>query len=413
MNDPSRRLLMIARHFPPLNVSGAARLESFARHLPNAGWATTVVSARDDDMTEADTLESDLPPSCRVVRAFAADVKTVFSAFGGYPAVLAFPDRNALWIVDGVRQALRCCRRERFDALLSTSPVVSAHCIAFVTKRVVGLPWIIDLRDPWNDEAPFGRFLTKLDDRLEHFLLTRADAITVTTPGMVEEITRVHGIEIGRKTHLVGNGYEEDAVARALSGATAPDSFRIVHIGDTPPNRDAVTFLRALRICLDRRTVPADISVELIDGESELVRTAIGALGLGSLVHTTPRVAHPVALERIARAAVLLLMQPNPIHRLAIPAKSYEYLRSGRMILAVTDECSETARLLRGYGGVRIAPGDADAIAASLGAIHVLWKTAPGRVFERDVSVYTRRRQAEALGRLLDTFASSAPEPRP
>jgi glycosyltransferase involved in cell wall biosynthesis len=409
---PARRLLMVARDFPHAATSGALRAASFARYLPEHGWTTTVITIRRSFHGFADAnLEQALPPDCRIFEAFGFDTKTVFSWRGRYPAILAFPDREASWIAGGIRQALRACRETCVDAILSTSPAVSAHAIALMVGRITGLPWIAELRDPWNLDAPRGAFLRRLDRRLERLVLRAADAVVVVTPGHGADLAREHGSEVGDKVRLLPNGYDEDAMTPLLASAPPATPFTVVHVGSCLPTyRDPFPFLRAVRICLDRNDLPADVSIELVGTPMDATLTdEVARLGLGAWLRLRGRVSHREALTVIARASLLLMLQTRPEHDRSIPAKAYEYLRTDRTILAIARDGSETEQLMRGYDGVLVAPpGDAEAIARALAQAHRAWRADPGHRFVRSVAHYSRRRVATDLARLLDELRATA-----
>src|SRR5207247_7453171 len=69
-------------------------------------------------------------------------------------------------------------------------------------------------------------------------------------------------------------------------------------------------------------------------------------LGLHGVIQVAGRVPHQEALQRLGKAAVLLLLQASDDTRSLIPAKAFEYLRVGRPILGLTLE-GATADLLK------------------------------------------------------------------
>jgi hypothetical protein len=89
-----------------------------------------------------------------------------------------------------------------------------------------------------------------------------------------------------------------------------------------------------------------------------------------------------------------------------IPAKLYEYLRSGRPIFAVTDPAGDTAAALRECGGGDIARIDDAAdierrLEMFLSGLHA--RTAAA-VAPEIAARYSRRAQTAALAALFDTF---------
>jgi hypothetical protein len=70
-------------------------------------------------------------------------------------------------------------------------------------------------------------------------------------------------------------------------------------------------------------------------------------------VNLLPRIPYTQALEEYLVSDALLLMQAkNCDHQ--IPAKTYEYFRLGKPILALTSDNGDTASLLRDVGGSTI-----------------------------------------------------------
>lgn len=407
-----RHLLMITLDFPPVATSGALRLASFARHLPEHDWRTTVLTIRGSFYADFETGGVDpLPPDCEVVRAFGFDIKRALSWRGRYAGALAFPDRAVPWVGDGVRQALAVCRRQPIDAIVSSSPVVSAHLIGYVVKKLTGRPWVADLRDPWNLLTPHGALLRRLDEALERRLLSAADRITAVNPGLLADLGRRLGEGTRSRSRLLANGYDESAMASVLESATRPTRFSIIHTGSCqPPYRDPTSFFRAVRLCLDRGDLPATTSIDLIGAPvNSALQAEVVRLQLGSHVQPRARMVHREALQATARAALLLVLQTRPDHDLCVPVKTYEYLRTDRAILGLVRAGGETARLLRGFAGVTlVSPDDVEGIAAALAAIHRAWAAGQADRFTRDVACYSRQRIAAELAAVLDEMRAAA-----
>src|SRR5262249_33231057 len=144
-----------------------------------------------------------LPADCRVYSAFGFDTKTVLSIRNRYPLFLATPDRDISWFPHAVVSCLRVCRTEQPHVLLSTSPPVTAHCIGLAVQRLTKLPWVVELRDPWNLDTPLGPLSRRLDRHLEHRSLMAADRVVVTTAALAEDLTRRFGNAVGRKITVV------------------------------------------------------------------------------------------------------------------------------------------------------------------------------------------------------------------
>src|SRR5882762_1200482 len=113
MSLRTRRLLMVAFHFPPFaGSSGVQRTLRFAQHLPTFGWQAVVLSAHPRAYeTTSDDLLSEIPSDTHVERAFALDTARHLSIANRYPAALARPDRWMSWRWGAVAAGMRLIER--------------------------------------------------------------------------------------------------------------------------------------------------------------------------------------------------------------------------------------------------------------------------------------------------------------
>jgi hypothetical protein len=407
-----RRFLMVARDFPPCNSAASLRALAFTRHLGTEGWDTAVVTIRSafHDSTDP-SLVARVPDSMRIYRAWGVDSRR-FSIRGRYPRLLAFPDRSASWALAAACQGLRAVRQGQVSALLSTSPPVTAHCVGFFLKRITQLPWIVELRDPWNSGGLVGPLSRRLDAWLEHRVLDAADRIVVTTDGLAAELARRFGASIGARACVVRNGYEADALCRRTATSPATPRFTIVHTGLTGvPGRDPQVVLEIIRECLDEGDLPADLAVQFMGSEKsevEWLRRVSAKLHLDRVVDVRAHRPHEEALAAMCDASLLLLLQTAEDLRHCIPAKAYEYLSTGRAILAVAPADGETARFLRPFPGVSIVPpDDRSAIRGALFAAHAAWVSGCAS-YERPATELARYSRQEAAKRLAGVLSSVA-----
>ena len=406
-----RRLLMIVRDYPPANTPAALRALGFARYLPEFGWDMSVVTARVASHSPCDAnLSRQAPEGRSVYRAFGFDSKDVFSVFGHYPGLLAVPDRNVSWLPDGVIQALRAVRRESIDVLLSSGPPLTALWIAHVVQRMTGLPWVADIRDLWDGPPAHARLSRSMESRLASRLLRSCDRVTVVTEEIADGLSRLYGVDVTDKLHILPNGFDEDAFAQLEPAGPSSERFTIAHVGYASGNyRNPRPFFAALRACLDREALPKDMLVSFIGADAGTVQSLSQTFGLQDVVRVRERIAYLDALREMCNASALLLLQSEEF-RHAVPAKTYEYLRSGRPIVALATPDGESARLLRQFAGVFLAPpDDASEVGACLETAHRAWRAA--QVFDRStqqLGQYSRRSVAASLAKILDR--TRAPE---
>src|SRR6476469_7342643 len=181
-----KRVLMIAYHFPPLNVSsGIQRTLRFAQQLPGFGWQPIVLSVHPRAYASVDDRSnSEIPADLIVRRAFALDSARHLALGGHYASFLCLPDRWWTWWLGAVPAGMKMIRQFRPDAIWSTYPIPTAHLIGRALHRRSGLPWIADFRDPMAQEGypadPAGHRFYRW---IEHQALAHAARSVFTAPG--------------------------------------------------------------------------------------------------------------------------------------------------------------------------------------------------------------------------------------
>jgi glycosyltransferase involved in cell wall biosynthesis len=404
-----RRVLMVAFHFPPLRgSSGFLRTLKFVRYLPRHGWSPVVLTAGVRAYAETDPgLMGQVPPEVPVHRSFALDAGRHLALRGRSPAFLRLPDRYATWIPGAVAAGLRLIRRHRVDAIFSTYPVPSAHCIGMALAALSGKPWVADFRDPmWDEYLEGTRLSIGLRKRIEAASMRRCRKAILATAGMREVFAaRYPGLE--GKLSVITNGYdEEDFRGIAEPEPATGGAVTFVHAGLLEKvDRNPIPFFRGLKLALERGAIPSgSLAVRLIGtGNHDEYAEELRRLGLAEVVRLQPPIPYHDALAAMAASDTLLLFQ-GPSCNAQIPAKAYEYLRIGKPILALTPAEGATGRLIGETASGRVVdPEDPEAIAAAL-ARWIAEARKDGALPRADRATaarFSREKQAEALAARL------------
>jgi glycosyltransferase involved in cell wall biosynthesis len=375
-------LLLVAYFYPPCRDTGAHRPAAMAKWLRRLGHRVTVLttsaygsqSGADEDNVvrtiDLQRLRARLHGHDRVDALFDSDT------YSGKPHLLSrvlVPEPLvAAWAPFARSRALRLNRRERFDCVITSSPPESVHAVGRALARR-GVPWIADLRDAWTFEPirpPFPTALQRrLDERLEKRWLGAADSVVCVSRPVADDLRMRLGIE----PWLVPNGWDPDLVEPG-PGVTAgdildPKRLSLVYTGRFGSyGRNPGPLVRALGELA--RTDPAVASrLELVvagpltEAEAELMRTDVSPariLAAGSL----PR-DQALALQRAADALLLLA---SPQRTQLLNFKLFEYLATGRPILALAAG-TEAGTVVEETGGAAVP---ADDVAAIVGALRRL-----------------------------------------
>lgn len=392
--------------------SGHLRTLGFARYLPDFGWRPIVLSA--DPMAYPRTMPiqaNTIPDGCTVRRAFAPDISRHLAIRGRYPGFLAQPDRWALWRPAAIAAGMQLIRRHHVDALWSTYPIMSAHCIAYALHRLTRLPWVADFRDPVAASVePGNRHSVASQQRWERTVLARAGGVVLTTPGARRGYeSRFPDAAKAGRLHVIPNGFDEAAFSALSLPAPTIDSphrqLHLVHSGMLyADGRNPLPFLTAVARLKARRAVSADsLDIALrASGSEPMYARELQRLDIADVVTLAPAISSQAALCEQAKADGLLLFQGARFDH-QIPAKLYEYLRVGRPIFALVHAAGDTAALLSESGGSERVPiDDVDIITERLVLfLNALRRGEGPRPRAEVVARYSRRAGAEALASLL------------
>jgi glycosyltransferase involved in cell wall biosynthesis len=452
-------LLLIAYYFPPAGGAGVQRWAKLVKYLIRLGWRVHVVSVRDGCYFATDpTLLADIPAEVEVQRCSSMELErlawvqrlkrrvgpvdiavpgsadhsgaphrtgTLRRLLGHWAHALlrqgraaVVPDPQLGWVPFAYRAACKVIESQRIDCVVSTSAPLSAHLVGMLLKRRFALPWVADFRDPWAHDPMALRKFATAHTFLEARILKHADQVLCVSQPMVPLLAKNDPRYRDNKYHVVRNGYDvedfENIEALQAGGQDlAPtDAWRIVCTGSIYGKITLVPFLRALHRLL--RHGAAQKVHFLLVGQLDRCAQAdfqatISKLQLQDHCVHLPYVPHAQALAHQAAAHLLLLpLYGGEAAYHVASGKLYEYLASGRPILALADPGVAAQAVQHSEAGKVVAPDD---VAAIFSALCDLQAGKPGVLPNRSKAAHAfvrscqRQRQAAAVHTLLQRCA--------
>lgn len=412
------RVLIVAFHFPPLGGgSGLLRILKFCRYLPECGWQPIVLTANPRAYERLDeSLLAEIAPEVSVDRAFALDAQKHLAIRGRYIRWLALPDRWASWILGAVPAGWNLMRRKRVDLLVSTFPIATAVLIGLILHKLSGKPWVVDFRDPMTEEDfPRDPSIRRMWIWIEKLAVQHSSLLTFTSRSAMQDYLRRYPKLQPARCRVIPNGYDEEDFQNLTFYEPSRQSVcrpvRLLHAGVIyPEERDPRPFFKALgRLKREGLISNSSLKIDLrASGSEDFYSSVLRELAIEDLVNLLPSMPYRESLQDAASADALLLFQAaNCNHQ--IPAKTYEYLRLGKPILALTSQAGDTGALLREAKGATIVDlDDEQAIYMTLPGFLQMLKNAshslPDKAFARR---YARRNQAHELARCFDRVIQS------
>ena len=272
-------------------------------------------------------------------------------------SLLWLPDEHQGFILPAVWACWDIYRRYgRVDLLYTTAPPFSAHLAGLIFKRLTGVTWAAEFRDPWTDNpAKPARLRTRFSDAVDRWLerlcLSNADHIVAATDAAHDLLARKVTPRPRQQLVVVRNGI--DRLTPPGPSAPIPGLLRIVHAGSIYHRRDPRPFLRALA-SLHRtgRLGEGEVQVEFL-GDRWFHHVSIEQvaqdLGLSARVHCRGWLPHDVCHNVIEQADLFLLFaQHEPA---SVQNKLFDYLGARKPVLAFADADGESAQMLHRVGG--------------------------------------------------------------
>jgi glycosyltransferase involved in cell wall biosynthesis len=453
----ARRVLFVAYQFAPSLEMGARSCAQIARYLPLHGWSPVVLTARERYIEDRyrgssdEIAELDLPDAIVRTRLLphpfnlyrwlkstfrrgtqdggaagdagtAVEVDTPLNEKGKLRrlilSALSIPDMYTGWILPAIVAGLKAARRSNAEQIFSSGPFWTNHLVGLALSYLTGLPWTAHFRDPWvagGWETPTSAIAARMDRWLERLVVTRATAVVGVTEEHADAFRRTYPHLPADKFAAVPNGYDNGEWANLPAGMRRDEKsegkFLIVYAGKFYIERDPQPLFLALKRLIESGEIEREqIQIDLVGwcatSEGRSVREMAVECGLGDCVNILGPRHRPETLRRMTEADLLLLLAERFV--IQIPGKTYEYLRAGRPILALTPEGALANLLRRIGGGLVVNPNDAAGILSAVRESVLQWKE--GRVRHvadsRAISSFDRRVLAGRLTALFDRLSA-------
>ncbi|MFO0722395.1 MAG: glycosyltransferase [Myxococcota bacterium] len=398
-----RPLIFIARVFPPAAGGGVQRPLKLAKHLVRHGYAARVIAGRPTGALDPSLLD-ELPPEVRVFRVplSTTERSRQLLRFLGLGRVhrwawkaLFLGDDGMADLAETVMTALVHGREA--EAVLATSLPFSSVIAGALVARILRVPLLADLRDPWAF-APRPRFMLprqlEVAQELERWALSEAKAITMVTEPMRAYLPP----SVAALAEVAPNGYDPDDFGGAVE-PKRPEVFRVVYAGSLYGSRRPDAVLEALRAFLPSASAAGRKLEIVLAGSTHEHEATLRDSGLpielrGYLPHR-----EATALLRSADA-ILVIVGVEEADRHAPSGKLYEAIAAGPPVLAWACTDGEAARVLSSTQAGRAVERSAD-LAEALRA--VLEQRAPvAPLVARDLIPYQRQTTARQIAEILD-----------
>ncbi|WP_264509380.1 glycosyltransferase family 4 protein [Flavobacterium sp. N1719] len=369
----TNKVLIITYYWPPAGGPGVQRWLKFVKYLPDFGVQPIVYLPENPTYPIVDEkLVADVSPQAIILKRKIWEPYLLAGLFskkstqkissGIIPATkkqtvlqrfllwvrgnLFIPDARVFWVNPSVAFLKKYIDEHQIETIITSGPPHSLHLIGLELQKQTKVKWIADFRDPWttigyHKALKLSAYAEKKHKALEKKVLNSADLVLVTSPTTKTEFQQL----TSRPIEVITNGYDTENVAPQ----SLDQKFTLAHIGSFLSDRNPSILWESIKELIEEHADFAqDFELKLIGKTSEEVLASIAQNGLSTFVNNLGYVSHETAVAHQRKSQVLLLIEINsPDTRSIIPGKLFEYMVSGRPILAMGPSGSDFAAMVK------------------------------------------------------------------
>lgn len=387
----TKRVLMVAFHFPPSGAVASQRAHKFARYLPEFGWEPIVVARLPDPLQPRDESFAGTPAPAEVLEPSERSRMLGLLPRSWIDPVRRFfclPDEETGWRKLLRRRLPELVERHRPDLLWANSVPTGSLVASAAAARETGIPLVVDFHNEWTRNMyyrPATRWHDAAHHRMEREVIETARAVTTLNPMHTEDLRARFP---AARVETIENGCDpEDYPVDPPDPSRRPIVF--TYAGAVYGFQSPAPFLSALA-----ETGLRDVEVRIVGDRFNQFSTGTWPFPVSIEGHRTHRELGAIFSKS---DAFFLCLEPPAARQL--PAKLYEYLRAGRPTFGIVPRDGAAARWLTRTGAG--ASADAAAPASWAPALRSFVDSIPG-YRPPPAQPYYRRSLTEQLARLLD-----------
>ena len=360
----NKKVLIITYYWPPSGGPGVQRWLKLSNYLLENNVKPIIYTPSNPKYPSIDeSLLKDVNPEIEVIK------KPIFEPFGnlfskirkkGIPKKkdqsifdkfliylrgnLFIPDSRIFWVNSSVGFLSKYILENKIESIITTGPPHSLHLIGLKLKSILNISWYADFRDPWTKINYHKKLKLSLRSKKKHLqlenkVLSLCDRIIVTSNKLLKEYNEITETPIS----LITNGFDYQKLQLELD-----KKFSITHIGRLLPERNPKIVWNALKeLCTINKNFKNNLKINFIGNVSENLRNAIKTNNLENSVVYHNYIKYNDTIPYLIKSQILLLIESDDKESsYAIPAKIFEYINSGRPIIAIGPKDSEIKQII-------------------------------------------------------------------
>jgi glycosyltransferase involved in cell wall biosynthesis len=367
-----KKVLFITYFWPP---SGKATVHwplKIIRYLPQFGWQPEVLTVEEETFTQKDeSLLKEISPGLKVYKTKAFEPFSIYKKFTGKAKdeqLIAsetisienknlrhrlsiwirmnffVPDARIGWHFSAVKKGKEILTKSKFDAIITIGPPQSTHLIGKNLSKKFSIPHIPVLIDPWVDIIYYKNFKRSkptlaLDNYFEKSVMKNAASIIFVTNTTSEGFKQKY-IFIKNKSHVLYWGYNEDDFENINQDIPDKNFKTLIHAGNIFDYQNPSKLWERIKVINQK----GDLRIKFIGTLSPAIKKEIEKNNLKDKTEYAGFLKYKEMIKELLNADFLLVCSTEKRH---VPGKLFEYLRTGKPILAFGDDNLEVKEILQ------------------------------------------------------------------
>lgn len=378
MSADKPRILMFAPLCYPPAGSEAIATAKLVLAAMDAGWELDVVCQADFGQYYPATADGAWESVGGIVHSVGATKTSgVLPHFRHWAGMKAFTSLQSLrWAREAWSVGSHLLSGRKYDFILSRATPQYGHLPALMLSRSCGLPWIANWSDPIppaKAPPPYGRgshaavpFYVR---QYCSAVARRATWHTFPCDRLLRYVSSYLPQMAGKSSvipHIALGRFRSDLAVRNKE-------FSMCHAGSLGV-RDPDVFLNGVRTFLDRMRLGKDIRVTFVGPPLGSFRATVTHLNLDGVVSIEGTKSYEVTQQILARADVLVVLEPPFDEGIFFPSKFVDLVQTGRPILAVSPVDGTISDIVSANGGGIVADcRSSDAVAQAVERLYSAW----------------------------------------
>jgi len=438
-----QNILIIAYHYMPLITAGSFRMHAWSKYLPAFGWQPFILTrhwthnsinhSNHTKSTAAKDIDREIgcavvrtpykqsfPGSCSLRNRLSRkedpsklEILTRKSLSFTLRNFLMLPDEQRGWFRQAFEAALPIIEDNNIRVILSTGAPWTAFKLGASLSKRTGIPWVADYRDPWTQRTTLGikkeyAIWWAFSRPYERRITQSASALVHISEPLRNYLSKM----LKRKVHLIPNGYDPEKFESARQFTPDQDTFTISFIGTLHSGTNTRVFLEGFQKFVDATSIsPQGCRIDFIGDTTGHKRIQTEYRQFNKIAHYVsfnPAMVQDVAIKKMCQSHMLLSF-PLDMEG-CCPAKTYEYLASGRPILVTPDGfhrgvIKDLLNKTKGGAVLNTPIQVAEYLEKKLSEFRVT-RAVISTTDQTVVEQYSRKRQVKKLASILDSIGN-------